>query len=114
LVLLGANYSVPGSLVAAAGVLANLDVVLLNQGMPVVAQTASRALSAVSRSGGFYHLATGSSLSAWAGDVLPLRVLGETQILSVGDLLLIIGVAALIASSMLEPSDIAETSQATP
>lgn len=99
--LLGLSHKVAGAIVAAAGLLLNLDVVLINRGMPVVVSAVPRAVAAISRSGGFYHLANAITLAPWASDALPVRVLGQIQVLSIGDVLLVIGITTIIASSML-------------
>jgi hypothetical protein len=102
-VLLGANGSSSGALVAACGALLNLDVVLLNRGMPVVTGAAPRVLGAIARSGGFYQLASSWGLATWAGDALPLHALGQSELFSVGGVLLSVGVAVLIAGAMTRP-----------
>jgi hypothetical protein len=99
-VLLGLNASSPGMLVAASGIVLNLDVVLLNNGMPVTAEASQSALAAISSAGGFYHLARTTTAAPWAGDALPLRMFSQLELLSVGDIVLVVGVAALIAGAM--------------
>ena len=102
-VLLAANWSSPGALVAAIGVVSNLDVVLLNWGMPVATGATPRVLEVIARSAGFYRLAGPGTLAVWAGDTLPFRALGQSELFSVGDVLLSVGVAVLIAGAMTRP-----------
>jgi hypothetical protein len=97
--LLLANLKQTGAIVAAAGVLFNLLVVLANGGMPITAS--GDAGAAVTQSAGFYHLANGGTLVPWAGDAMEY-VFGDMQfMLSPGDVVLAVGVASVIAGAML-------------
>ena len=102
-VLLRASFRQTGVMVVAAGVLLNVLVVLANSGMPVLAGGSSQLLAkgAVARSSGFYEVATSSTLGLVVGDVIPLEVVGQTYYLSVGDVLLGVGVAVAIAAAMI-------------
>ena len=86
---------------AASGVLLNVNVVLLNQGMPIGVAATPAAIAGIAAGGGFYHVAGLTTVAAWAGDVLPLRTMGHTYYLSPGDVLLGVGVAVLIADAMI-------------
>lgn len=101
--LMALNAHRPGMLLGAAGVVLNLDVVLANSFMPVVppigAQSAAAAAAVASR--GFYRVASPGALGLWSADVLLLRLFGQSYLLSVGDLLLGVGVVVLLASSLL-------------
>lgn len=99
-VLLAANLRHAGVLVAAAGVLLNLLIVLANGGMPVV-DSGGQALDAVTRSAGFYHLANGGTLMPYLGDAMEFSAAGAQFMLSPGDVLLLAGVASLIGRAML-------------
>lgn len=108
LILSALNARSPGFPLMAGGVFCNLLGVVANAGMPV----SPRALSAAGYSmqlptpgmavGDAFHLVAGPVVRlAILGDVLPLP--GPTlvhSVLSVGDVLLAVGVAVLIASSM--------------
>ena len=100
--LLALNFSHAGAVIAAAGTLLNAVVVLANGAMPVLPAGGLHvaAASISSASGGFYSIAQPGMLAVWAGDVLPLSVLGQTYLMSVGDVLLGVGVAIVVASSM--------------
>jgi len=104
-ILLFLNRRAPGALIAGAGVLINVDVVLANHGMPVVVDASNRALTAVGNSGGFYHVAGPATVLAWAGDVLRFQAFGGLELVSVGDVLLVVGVAVIVAQAMLESHD---------
>ena len=89
-----------GLALAATGIAMNLLVILLNAGMPVVPREwqGEAAATAVKASGGFYHLADSRTALPVLADILPSGV----GLASIGDLLLALGVAILIASHMLE------------
>jgi hypothetical protein len=82
----------------------NLFIVLANSGMPVLlaglgeSQTAAAALAT---SGGFYHVAAGSTAFVSLADVLRFSVGSNKFFLSVGDLLLVVGAAMVLAKVML-------------
>ena len=105
--LLGLNGTMPGVAIAAGGTLLNSVVVLANGAMPVLPAVGTHIdpLMVATMSGGFYSVAQAGTLGVWAGDVLPLRVLEHTYLLSAGDVLLATGVAVLIAASTLGQVD---------
>jgi hypothetical protein len=83
------------------GILLNLDVVLGNFGMPVVLgglATGASALSAVRQSMGFYAFAHPGTILVCLGDVLPVEMFGQRALVSVGDILLAVGVIVALAS----------------
>jgi hypothetical protein len=103
--LLG-NWTIPGMALAAAGVLMNLDVVLLNRGMPFAAGGADRlALVAsageIARStGGFYRAAAQGDLLALLGDVMPISWGRALLLISPGDVVLMVAVAVVLIDGM--------------
>lgn len=99
-VLLVANLKHAGALVAAAGVLLNLLVVLANGGMPVTAGEGGVG-GAIAQSAGFYRLANDGTLALWAGDAMELAIGGAQFLVSPGDVLLAVGVAIVTAGVML-------------
>ncbi len=90
----------PGLGVAAVGVALNAVVVLSNGGMPAGgsdyfdAGALSRALAV-----GFYEPITKATHVAWLGDVIP----AGTGLASLGDILLVVGVAVFLLELMLQP-----------
>lgn len=107
-VLLLLNARKPGMAVAALGVLLNLDVVLANGAMPIVssaagASTTTAVTKAVHESAGFYQAANAATLARVLADAIPLRVPGGTTLLSAGDLVLAVGVIAVIVAGMTDP-----------
>lgn len=109
--LLLRNRHVSGTLVAAGGVLLNLDVVVANGAMPVFVASSTSGL--VQRaSAGFYSVAASQTVFGWAGDVLRLDVLDQHFLLSPGDVLLGVGVAIVLARSLIPASSEAEVAGA--
>ncbi|NTW28686.1 MAG: DUF5317 domain-containing protein [Coriobacteriia bacterium] len=96
-----ANWRQPGLAIAAIGMALNIDVVLLNSGMPVELGwvrdlNASVVGDAIGSSLGFYHLAGNMSILTWLADAMPLHVMGHWFFYSVGDVLLVVGVLIVI------------------
>ncbi len=91
------NLRVRGSFVLAMGFVANAVVVLANEGMPVT--TAGVPVNPVAR--GFYVLAGPSTLGSFAGDVMPAQLGSATLMISIGDVLLVVGVCTMLISAML-------------
>jgi len=97
------QWRAPGMAVAATGILINSVVVLLNGRMPVGPLPApgfpvTEGLTTTQR---LFYQATGQhTLGAALGDVVPLKVLGNWTLLSVGDILLMVGVFAWVVAAM--------------
>lgn len=100
------NSETPGMLLGATGVLMNLNVVLLNAAMPVVANEKLGLASGVSTAemaratGGFYRLARQEDLLAWLGDSMPLEWGRTALLVSPGDVVLVVAVAVVIVYGM--------------
>lgn len=88
------NRHVGSVTLVSLGLAANLLVVLVNGGMPVRGGPESLSVGMVG--GGFYHQASQADLLTVLADVLPMP---GGWIISLGDLLLMIGVACVIAQS---------------
>ena len=90
------NFRVPGMLVAALGLALNVTVIASNSAMPV-SESAAKTAGAGSRGvdGGFKHepLDDDTTLPVLA-DVIPVPV--TRSVLSVGDVLLVAGIAYLV------------------
>jgi len=107
LVLLAPDWRRAGIWVVAIGLALNLLVVLFNGGMPVYVTTPGSigAAASISRSMGFYQLAGPGTALALLGDVIHLGVGGFRAMLSPGDVLLAVGVVAVIISAMIGNAD---------
>lgn len=99
------NRRSPGMPLLAAGLIMNLVVVGLNQGMPVVSAAASLAnpdlVELIIPSTDFIHLVAGErTIAIWLADAIP--VVGPTFVQSVvspGDCLLFAGIVAFLATA---------------
>ena len=106
LVLLNRNR--PGMWLAGLGVLMNFTVIAVNGGMPVMAEAAEVAsgftVTVPDLSGSFKHvlLDSGSRLTALA-DVIPLRIGGLGQVISLGDVFLAVGLGRFLENELRRP-----------
>jgi len=94
-----------GFILISLGAVANALVVACNGGMPV----SERALAASGLESilerlvshvDFYVLASEETWAPWLGDVLPLPLWGQSAVLSLGDVLMFVGIAVFIIMSM--------------
>jgi Family of unknown function (DUF5317) len=102
------NRTRPGMWLAGLGVLMNFTVIALNGGMPVLAEAAEVAsgftVSVPDLSGSYKHvlLDSGSRLTAFA-DVIPLRIAGIGQVISLGDVFLAVGLGRFLEHELRRP-----------
>lgn len=102
-ILLLLNWRVPGMALGALGLLLNLLVVLVNGGMPIFVSpplTVSMLSRAVLSSGGFYQSGGTATIATSLADVIPLRLMGHTTLFSVGDVVLLSAVVAIVVWGM--------------
>lgn len=92
---LSANLRFRGVWLIAAGLVANVLVVLLNGGMPVSPYGVSDPQPFANP---FYHWLYGNVLLGWMGDILPAP---GRYMLSLGDVLVVCGAAVFVANAML-------------
>ncbi|MDQ3659995.1 MAG: DUF5317 domain-containing protein [Actinomycetota bacterium] len=100
------NRGLPGVGLMAAGLLLNVVVIAANRAMPVsaIASDLAGVRSTPTDASLEHELMNPSTLLPWLGDIIPLPRLGE--VLSVGDLLLVGGIAVLVYRRMLaDPQD---------
>jgi hypothetical protein len=102
------NRTRPGMWLAGLGVLMNFTVIALNGGMPVLAEAAEVAsgfsITSPDLSGSYKHvlLDSGSYLTAFA-DVIPLRIAGIGQVISLGDVFLAVGLGRFLEFELRRP-----------
>ena len=84
------NRGITGMPLVLMGVMANLLVVVVNDGMPVLGDALGPGIAV----GGFYLPASAATHLVWLGDVLPDP--SGKWLMSLGDLLLIVGAATVI------------------
>lgn len=107
LLVIVANKDRKGMWLAGLGVTMNFVVIALNGGMPVLegaAVVASGFESGLSVIGGMKHvpLEEGTRL-AFLADVIPFRVLGQGQVLSLGDVFLAVGIGRFLEAELRRP-----------
>ncbi|HWB88049.1 MAG TPA: DUF5317 domain-containing protein [Acidimicrobiia bacterium] len=108
LVMVLLNRSKPGMLIAGLGVLMNFVVIALNGGMPVLAGAAEVAsgftVSSPDLSGTFKHVPLDdSSRLTFFADVIPLRLAGIGEVISLGDIFLALGLGVFLEHELRRP-----------
>lgn len=108
MILVIVNRDRPGMWLAGTGVLMNFLVIALNGGMPVLAEAAEVASGFAQAnpdiSGSFKHVPLdGSTLFAAFADVIPLRLAGNGQVISLGDVFLAVGLGRFLESELRKP-----------
>ena len=108
MILVALNRKQRGMWLAGLGVLMNFVVIALNGGMPVLAEAAEVAsgfaVSDPDLSGTFKHvpLDETSRLTMFA-DVIPLRFVGIGEVISLGDVLLALGLGVFLEHELRRP-----------
>ena len=108
MVLVSLNRSKPGMWIAGIGVLMNFTVIAVNGEMPVLAGAAEVAsgftVSSPDLTGTFKHVALDStSRLTFFADVVPLRVIGIGEGISLGDIFLALGLGVFLESELRRP-----------
>ncbi len=108
MVLVTLNRAKPGMWIAGLGVLMNFTVIALNGGMPVLAGAAEVAsaftVTDPDLSGSFKHvLLDESSRLTFFADVIPLRLAGIGEVISIGDIFLAVGLGAFLEYELRRP-----------
>jgi Family of unknown function (DUF5317) len=102
------NRSKPGMWIVGLGVLMNFTVIALNGGMPVLAGAAEVAsgftVAEPDISGSFkYVLLDESSRLTFFADVIPLRLAGIGEVISLGDIFLALGLGVFLEQELRKP-----------
>jgi hypothetical protein len=108
LVMVWLNRSKPGMWIAGLGVLMNLTVIAFNGGMPVLAGAAEVAsgftITEPNLSDSFKHVALDeSSRLTFFADVIPLRIVGIGEVISLGDIFLAFGLGMYLEHELRRP-----------
>lgn len=108
-VLVILNRDRPGMWLAGLGVLLNFSVIALNGGMPVMLEAAriaaggsAGAASDIAGSAKHVMLDT-STILPFLGDVMPVRLVGQGQVISLGDVFLAVGLARFLEAELRRP-----------
>jgi Family of unknown function (DUF5317) len=102
------NRSKPGMWIAGIGVLMNFTVIAINGGMPVLAGAAEVAsgftVTAPDFTGSFkWTILDETSRLTFFADVIPLRIAGIGEVVSVGDIFLALGLGVFLESELRRP-----------
>ncbi len=107
LLVIVANKDRKGMWLAAIGVAMNFLVIALNGGMPVLegaVVVASGFESGLNVIGGMKHVPLDQSTRlAFLSDVIPLRLAGQGQVLSLGDVFLAVGIGRFLEAELRRP-----------
>lgn len=102
------NRSSPGMWLAGLGVLMNFTVIAMNGGMPVLAGAAEVAseftVTTPDLSGTYKHiLLDDESVLTFLADVIPLRLAGIGEVISLGDIFLALGLGVFLEHELRRP-----------
>ena len=108
MVLVMLNRSKPGMWIAGLGVLMNFTVIAFNGGMPVLAGAAEVAsgftVAEPDISGSFKHvLLDETSRLVFFADVIPIRLGGIGEVISLGDIFLALGLGVFLEQELRRP-----------
>ncbi len=101
------NRERPGMWLTGLGILMNFTVISLNGGMPVMREAAliaagSDQIGSVAE--GYKHVVLGPDTTfPFLADVIPIRVFGEGQVISLGDVLLAVGLSGFLQAELRRP-----------
>ncbi len=95
-VFIWANRRLPGAVVIAAGTISNTAAILANGGVMPRSATAQR-LAGLTLGRGFHNAAVlAHPHLPWLGDIIPVPAFAFSNVLSVGDCLLFVGMTVLL------------------
>jgi len=107
LLLVILNRGRKGMWLAGLGILMNFSVIAANGGMPVLAEAALAAAGygeGIRVVYGFKHVALdGATHLSFLADVIPVRLFGQGQVISLGDVLLAVGLGAFLEDELRRP-----------
>ena len=107
LLLVILNRQRKGMWLAGLGILMNFSVIAANGGMPVLAEAALAAAGyeeGIRVLYGFKHVALdGTTILGFLADVIPVRLFGQGQVISLGDVLLAVGLGAFLEDELRQP-----------
>ena len=101
------NRDRPGMWLAGFGIMMNLTVIIANQGMPVLGESITAASDFTLRNpiiADFKHVAFDEQTRlGFLADVIPLRLFGQGHVVSLGDVLLAIGLGRFLEAELRKP-----------
>lgn len=106
-IAVGVNREKPGMLLAGLGILANFTVIALNGGMPVLGDSIRAAsgftIETPVISDAKHVLFDEQTQLGFLADVIPLRIFGQGHVISLGDVLLAIGLGVFLEGELRKP-----------
>ena len=107
LLLVILNRERKGMWLAGLGILMNFSVIAANGGMPVLAEAALAAAGyedGIRVVYGSKHVGLdGTTILSFLADVIPVRLFGQGQVISLGDVLLAVGLGAFLEDELRRP-----------
>ncbi len=107
LIMVIVNRDRPGMWLTGLGILMNFSVIAANGGMPVLegaAIVAGGFPESVDIAGNYKHLVLDESTHlAFLADVIPLRFIGQGQVISLGDVMLAVGLGQFLEHELRRP-----------
>jgi hypothetical protein len=108
LLLVILNRERKGMWLAGLGILMNFSVIAANGGMPVLGEAALAAggfeQPFTLEGGGFKHVALDAgTVLEFLADVIPIRLFGQGNVISLGDVLLAVGLGAFLEDELRRP-----------
>lgn len=101
------NRERTGMWLTGLGILMNFAVISLNGGMPVLpgaAEVASGFRDTAAVAEGYKHVILGPDTRlTFLADVIPLRIFGQGQVISLGDVLLAVGLSGFLQAELRKP-----------
>lgn len=101
------NRERKGMWLAGLGILMNFSVITANGGMPVLSEAAVAAAGFVDNIQvvyGYKHVALDATTRlGFLADVIPLRIFGQGQVISLGDVLLAVGLGRFLEDELRRP-----------
>ena len=102
-----ANRDRPGMWLAGVGILLNFTVILLNGGMPVLTEAAVVAADFsgdINISADIKHIVMDQTTRLpFLADVIPMRLVGQGHVISLGDVFLAVGLARFLEAELRRP-----------
>lgn len=102
------NRDRPGMWLTGLGILMNFMVISLNGGMPVLQEAAAIAAGSDqvgSVAEGYKHVVLApETLFPFLADVIPVRIFGAGQVISLGDVLLAVGLSGFLQAELRKPT----------
>jgi hypothetical protein len=107
LAMVALNRQRPGMSLMGLGILMNFAVISLNSGMPVLREAAVVAANFQQDpvvAEGYKHIILGpDTVLPFLADVIPIRLFGQGQVISLGDVLLAVGLSGFMQAELRRP-----------